>query len=338
MQIFDLNNNFYYSIFGGNSLKIKNCKVGSTKSFDYPKQEYIHNSYGYRGGEFSSSHSLLAAGCSFTYGVGVPQGATWWNQVCNRLNLQTSAPVAGPGASVSWIVEKLFAYFAEFGHPKYLLCLFPDYYRISIPIDGKVLKVQGDDSGGILKGEHGTFGLDNQRLYMHHVLVSKNPEDMPKYSKRPHNVEDIYTIEITIFEAIRSIRVLEQYCAAVGINLQWTTWDDVFSSHIEKANKIEDLKFKNFFSLGFSNFKEKTPSGVKDSVAYGDRYAEEPILEYCPEDCHEELKQLYGEENFDLGTDTSRGGERAHPGIHVHAHYADRFIEQLMLEYPHEFK
>jgi len=334
----DLGNDFHYSIFEGNSLKIKNPFVGETKGFDYPAQQYIHNSYGYRGEEFSSSHSLLTAGCSFTYGVGVPQGATWWSQVSSRLGLETSAPVAGPGASISWIVEKLFSYFAEFGHPKYLLCLFPDYYRIAIPIDGEVLGVEGDDLGGTLKGEHGTHGEGKQRIYMHHVKGHRDIKDVPKYSKRPHNVEDVYTLEITAFQAVRSIRILEQYCAAVGIKLQWTTWDSVFNRHIEVVNKVEKLKFKNFFSLDFSNFKERTPSGVKYTIAYGDCFAEVPVLEYCPADCHKELEELYGEKNFNLGTDVSRGEERAHPGIHVQAHYADRFIEQLMLEYPHEFK
>ncbi len=334
---FGLENEFYYSIFEGNSLRIRGATVGNAKVFDWPAQDYIQNSYGYRGKEFSSCE-VLTAGCSFTYGVGVPQEATWSSQLCSRLGLDSSAPVAGPGASVSWIVEKLFSYFAEFGHPKYLLCLFPDYYRISIPVDGEVLKTKADNSGGELRGEHGTFGVGNQRVYMHHVLGNQDPKKLPKYSKRPHNVEDIYTVEITIFQAIRSIRTLEQYCAATGIKLYWTTWDDVFSRDIEKINKVEELRFKNFFSLGFSNYKEKTPSGYKDTIVYGDRYAEAPVLEYCPEGCHAELKEIYGEKNFNLGTDVSRGEENTHPGIHVQAHYADRFIEQLMLEYPNEFK
>lgn len=338
LEDLDLNNEFYYSIFEGNSLRIRNAAVGYTKSFDYPAQQYVHNSYGYRGGEFSSSHRLLTAGCSFTYGVGVPQNATWSSQVSSRLGLEASASVAGPGASVSWIVEKLFAYFAEFGHPKYLLCLFPDYYRICIPIDGEVLSVEGDDLGGGLKGEHGTFGTGKQRFYMHHVLGNQDIKNMRKYSKRPHDVEDVYTVEITIFEAIKSIRMLEQYCTAVGIKLQWTTWDDIFSRHIETVNKVEKLKFKNFFSLGFCNYKEVTPSGVKDTILHGDRFAKVPILEHCPLDCHENLRKLYGEKNFNLGTDIDRGEDKTHPGIHVQAHYADKFIQQLMLEYPHEFK
>lgn len=335
---FDLQNDFHYSIFEGNSLRIRGSTVGSAKVFDAPAQEYIQNSYGYRGGEFSSSYKLLTAGCSFTYGVGVPQSATWSSQISKRLNMETSAPVAGPGASVAWIVEKLFAYFAEFGHPKYLLCLFPDHYRTAIPIDGEALGVKADNLGGELRGEYGSFGVGSQRIYMHHVIGNQDPKDLPKFSRKPHDVEDIYTEEITVFEAVRAIRYLEQYCSAVGINLHWTTWDDVFGHYIEEANKVEKLKFKNFFSLGFFTRKKVTSSGVEDVIFYGDRYAKSPTFEYCPVDCHEELKNLYGEKNYNLGTDVSRGEENTHPGIHVQAHYADRFIEQLMLEYPHEFK
>jgi len=57
-----------------------------------------------------------------------------------------------------------------------------------------------------------------------------------------------------------------------------------------------------------------------------------------PESCHEDLIEIYGKENYNLGTDHGGGLENSHPGVHLQAHYADRFIEQLMLEYPHEFK
>jgi hypothetical protein len=332
---FNLSNDFYYSLFAGNSLKIRHAAVGSTESLDWPNQEYVHNSYGFRGKEFSGSDDLVVAGCSYTYGVGVPVESVWWNQVCDKLGLSASAPVAKPGASVAWIVERLFAYFAEFGHPKYLLCLFPDPYRIIVPIDGEVLTAENVEGG--LLGETGSFGINDQRLYGHHI-VNQPSTLRPKYSKKPHDIKDFYTVQISVFEAVRAIRFLEQYCSAVGINLQWTTWHDAFNDYIEKVNKVDELKFKRFFDLGILNRKEAQPSGVKDVIFRGNRHVSEPFIESCPIDCHEDLKKLYGEQNYNLGTDTSRGEENSHPGIHVHAHFADRFVEQLMLEYPHEFK
>jgi hypothetical protein len=341
----DLTNDFHYSIFAGNSLKIRKEAVGETRAFDWPEQEYIHNSYGFRGKEFSGFNDLVVAGCSYTYGVGVPEAATWGSQVSSRLGMPISAPVAKPGASVAWIVERLFAYFAEFGHPKYLLCLFPDAYRTVVPIDQNILTAGEPKEKP--SGETGTFGPSQERLYIHQV-ISQSPSKLPKYSKRPHNVKNVYTAEISIFEAVRSIRFLEQYCSAVGIKLNWTTWNKAFGEYITKANEIEELRFKNFFDLNILTFREKLPSGVKEFVLCKNHYDDMSMKDslqtcinagcICPEGCHEDLKKLYGEKNFNIGTDVVRGEGGAHPGIHVHAHYADRFIEQLMLEYPHEFK
>lgn len=346
IEDFNLENKFYYSIADGRSLKITGGPVGTLYLDDDPGREYRVNSYGYRGGEFSKKSNLLVAGCSFTYGMGIPEERIWGNVVEKTLALSTSSSVSRPGASISWIVEKLFGYFYEFGNPEYLVCLFPDAHRFVVPLDGVIL--EGDPSAKNPKGEVGTHGIGGQRFFN---AQAKHPSVLKeiKYLKRPYNIRELYTPELGLYEAIRSIRLLEQYCSQTGIKLIWSTWDGAFSSYLNKINKVESLKFENFFDLNIVVHKSLEPGNYKYLV-YNDSL-HNPDSQYfeclrlhnarncsCPANCHQDLIEQYGEKNFHIGTDSGRGEEYAHPGIHAHAHYAERFIEELMLRYPHDFK
>ena len=342
IEDFDITNNFYRTIADGKSLKLHGSPTGSIKIYDDPVNEYEVNSYGYRGKEFSSTNDFIFAGCSFTYGLGVPEETVWGNIVANKLSLSSSAPVAKPGASISWIVERLFAYFSEFGHPKYLLCLMPSAHRFVVPIDGLVLK------GHPLEGEPGTFGEGGQKIYNGQVLTNKEILET-RYIQRPYSVRKIYTNEVTLYESVRALRMLEQYCKTAGINLLWSTWDKGLSMYLNKINADKDLRFKDYFRLNLIADKRKLSSGYKyflyegEYDDYDNKYYECIVNHWnvdcsCAMNCHRNLLDIYGQENFYLGSDTGRGQEYAHPSIHVQAHYAERFIEELMLRYPHDFK
>lgn len=347
IEDFTLDNNFYYSIVDGGSLDLRGAAKGNVINPDDPDRVYKVNSYGYRGKEFSAGDDLLVAGCSYTFGLGVPDETVWHNLLAEEMGLSKSSSISKPGASISWIVEKIFAYFSEFGHPKYLLCLLPDPHRFVVPLDGVVL--DEDPNAKRAVGESGTFGVGAQRLYN---SKAKHPKDMAdtKYIKKPYNIRDIYTSEMALYGAIRSIRLLEQYCKGMGIKLIWSTWDGGFLKYLEKIQSSKKLKFKNFFDLNMIHYKKKFSDGrYIDLIYHGninnvDSYFYDCIQYHvdidcnCPASCHRELIDVYGEENFFLGTDTARGEEYSHPGIHVQRHYADRFIEQLMLEFPNDFK
>lgn len=342
----ELKNDFYRSIFDGKSLKINGLPVGKVVVDSDQGQHYVINSHGFRGEEFSSSDNLLTAGCSYTFGMGVPIEAVWWTSVAEHFGLSSSASVSRPGASVSWIVEKLFAYFAEFGNPKYLLCLFPGFDRFVIPLDGEILDTT-PSIGHVMGGDPGTFGDPGQRFYTSRAKMKPQLLET-KYLKRPYKIENIYTEEITTYDAIRSIRFLEQYCAATNIKLLWTTWDNEARIALDHVNKIENLRFKNYFDLKFFSYKKTSFSETRDFILM-DEPKLDPSKYYecvgfhskmecsCPSiapSCHQDLLEIYGKKNYNIGTDTVRGDEYAHPGVHLQAHYADRFIEELMLEYP----
>lgn len=339
----DLDNNFYRTIADGRSLKIEETSTGIVEYSDDPARKYFINTYGFRGPEFSSDSKMVVAGCSFTYGLGVPEETVWGNVVSNKLNISQGAAVAKPGASISWIVEKLFAYFYEFGNPEYLLCLMPDPHRFIVPLDGKIL--DGDPSAKKAQVETGTFGVSGQRFYS---TQAKQQSDLleNKYLKRPYNIRNLYTPELTLYQSIRALRMLEQYCNVANIKFIWSTWDRSFMSYLEKINESEALKFKNFFSLNLIIDKKKLSSGYKyvifeDSSTsqlskYNDCMREHKNMDCsCDLDCHQDLENKYGKDNFVLGTDLANGQRYAHPGTHVHAHYAEKFIEELLLRYPY---
>jgi hypothetical protein len=346
IENFNLDNDFYYSLVDGASLKLKGVPTGVVTNSTDLARLYNVNSYGYRGKEFSSDDRLVVAGCSYTYALGVPEETSWHELVSKELNLSKSSSVAKIGASISLIVEKLFSYFSEFGNPEYLLCLFPDPHRYAAPLDGVVLDFDGERRWWLM--EPGTSGTGPQITYNYRAQATKRLVET-SYIKRPYDIKQIYTPEMTLHTSIRAIRTLEQYCKVAGIKLLWTTWDDAFVRYLDVIQKNNELKFSDYFDLNFINYKKKVPSGYRyniynekimstDSKFYHCSRDHKEIDCNCSLDCHQELIDIYGERNFLIGTDKVEHESDAHPGIHTHRHYADRFIEELTLQYPNKFK
>lgn len=334
----DLTDNFYRSVMGGNSLSVglDESKLNGVDPLD-PDRQYRFNSLGFRGPEFVSKAELVTAGCSFTYGMGVSEDSVWSKAVATDLGL-THNNLAKPGASISWIVEKLFNYFNEFGHPKYLLCLFPDAKRFIVPADGKVL-AKDKNKKTLNYGEHGSHGRDGQFLYNE---VAKSTSEMTSISliRRPYNIRDIYTSELGYYSAIRQIRILEQYCKATGIKLLWSTWDFELSFHLDKLQSDEALRFESYFNIDTFFYRKQEDGAFKDAIFNVDLSSMDSIDSYlncindhgevycsCYLSCHSELIEKVGEENFHIGTDLNYGKCCSHPGAHLHMHYAEKFLD-----------
>jgi hypothetical protein len=77
-----------------------------------------------------------------TWGAGLPEEKMWTNIVSKELNL-SHANLALSGDSVYGQVRRIFAYFKEFGHPKYIYAVFPEFYRMLIPINKKIFTTKG---------------------------------------------------------------------------------------------------------------------------------------------------------------------------------------------------
>jgi len=106
---------------------------------------YHLNSDGLRCDEFSDSHDklhILFAGCSITFGDGLPIDLTWSKMVYKSISKQVPTSgyynVAGPGFNHLDIYYQVFKYIELYGNPEYIFINFPDLERSidsGIPIE-----------------------------------------------------------------------------------------------------------------------------------------------------------------------------------------------------------
>jgi hypothetical protein len=252
--------------------------------------EYSYNNFGYRDKYWKGNSEILALGCSNTFGSGVPVKGRWTNILGSMMN-QEIRNLSEPGVSIQKIISQAFAYFKEFGNPKTIVCLFPDPFRLNLPIN-KNLIISNDHN-------HDTF------LNTVH-LISHNGTDVSKrvrYSKKPHKYEDVLPMELPLFFSMQSIHMLEQYCKSNSIKLVWTSWmEDIHYVF----NNLENIPFDNFvFNEDF----------IINSLVFD-------------KDCHENERNIFTR-YFDHGNDTEEGIEYSHPGAHKHIHIAEAFYKEI---------
>ena len=315
----------------------KSYRASYTHPFD-GVLKYRGNNYGYRDEDFTGNADIVFSGCSFTYGVGIEEKYRWGNLIGEKLSMSTAC-LGVAGASVTMIIDELFAYFKEFGNPKILLCLFPDPHRYVIPIDGEVLS--GGDIG-LLGGEASINGV---RKYLG-ILQTKGNRDINneiKHLKKPFESDVVITPDIALRESIRSIRHLEQYCLAAGIKFVWSTWsDDLLRAMDDEIQTRADLKFDSYVSAaqygGYAYFKhvKKNPSSSRyalfsDRSAFvdcNDRHMEKDCE--CDLSCHH-LEEEWFEHSgqFHHGLDVLENYKTTHPGIHFNLHIAETFLPAL---------
>jgi hypothetical protein len=278
--------------------------------------EYLLNKNGYRSPEFKNNTDIVFAGCSQTYGIGICEQGIWGSQIAKKMNLDY-ANISRPGASVSWIVRNLFAYFKEHGNPKYLFCLFPDFYRLDIPMNPNIIS-----SRWYTKTDSIVFG---NVMLAHESDLNNRPE----YSKKPHNLEDIFPIEIPFYDSCQHILMLEQYCRSNSITLIWSSWFTELFVALKTAN--QNKKYYEFF-LDDTNIIDWL---VVDKNGNPDREGKPHTLDlYYPKnkkimnDCHKETQKIFSD-CFNRGLDIEIKEAGPHFGVHRHTHIAESFLKAL---------
>lgn len=99
--------------------------------YHHRKIRYTLNSWGYRCPEFDSidwANSILAFGCSFTFGIGVNDDETW----CHQLSLLLAVPVinlAQPGSSTEFQYLNYLRLSSRGIQPLAVVYAWPDYLR-----------------------------------------------------------------------------------------------------------------------------------------------------------------------------------------------------------------
>lgn len=250
-----------------------------------------YNKKKYRSPEFSSNIDLLTAGCSFTFGTGLPYHALW-NTMLAKDNILSHNSVSMAGGSVMHIVFDIFKYFQEFGHPKILLALFPDFNRTYTFIDGTILKCNKKTS----QKEFGIFDDPGPSL----------KHSYPKYINLPTNAENVFSKENTYFLNSMYIRMLEIYCNSHNIPFIWFKWaEEIFDT----AGALSS--FSNIYKVDV--YKDLAPYTTKDPDSS------------IHKQCHQEERQ-----NFILDKDIwAAASDNGHAGIHWQIHVKEAFENAL---------
>lgn len=288
--------------------------------------KYRKNNFGFRDNIFENVSDLVFAGCSHSYGIGIPEELIWGNQIANRLNLK-SANISTPGAGVDYIINTVYAYFKEFGSPKILLCLFPNFTRIEMPIN-------------LNKITHSNMSHNINEITLALDMIDfRDNIQTDKIMKIPYDIEKILGQDFLYMIAIKKILILEQYCEAVGIKFFWGTWD-------KKANKVCKILQKRYNTfLNFIDVLEEKTYCINNSIN-AHKYVEkidvykyenlnekdqdimfEKLINYCHKDIEEQYSHC-----FEVGQDDiSEINPHAvrHYGVHKHVHFAENFVNMI---------
>ncbi len=277
---------------------------------------YNLNSLGYRSPEFSSNTELLAAGCSFTFGSGVPEEARWSSKLAEHLGLNESN-IGVCAWSTQAVIENIFAYFKKYGHPKVLVCLFPDDARSVIP------SVRGffeyEDAAGVE-----SFELSNAMLGRSNEDYLYRSKD--SYSKKPYNPDTVVPLELPFYYYMKYIHFLEMYCLTSNIKFYWSTWDSELDGFLAKISPNQVQRNYEYFGLS-SYVALESSTWAWDVSSYGGGMTSDSLdlAKSCYDGCHEEGLDKYGE-NFFIGSDV---GGLVHWGTHKHEHIAEKFLEKI---------
>jgi hypothetical protein len=188
------------------------------------KFEYKINSDYFRNDHFTKLdpkvHNVLAAGCSFTFGHGLPEEKTW-PKIFEKLaidqqnNIKT-VNLGSPGISISSAINNIMSFIKRYGPPQTILALFPAISR-EVVFHPKAKEYQ---------------------TYSPAIRHLENKKRDPYYFFKTKN----YIFEDSLYSAINEIRLFEEFCNAAGIRLIWSTW------LLSDLMIYKELEFNSFVS------------------------------------------------------------------------------------------
>lgn len=214
----------------------------SIKDID-DKISYTVNNIGHRCDNVTtlkkSDHNILFAGCSNTFGDSLPYDKTWNHIVYKHISLSVDSigpfhSLGYPGGSASKIILNVLKYCHNYGNPKEIFILLPDYSR-TIKYDKK-----------------------NKEL-LPHIAINYLDND----------VDDGVVLQESLFEFQSYCRILSIYCQSNNIKLYISSWDEATTSVMSKISLdnfyIFDFKAMDYFLNSF-NPKSLVVEGFEDYI------------------------------------------------------------------------
>lgn len=251
------------------------------------KTYYEVNSLGFRSPEFKHV-DLVALGCSQTFGQGVDNSLIWPKLLSDLLGV-SYVNLGVPSAGIQTMLSCLMKYVRDYGKPKAVAALLPGFNRINLALrlDQNTITSLASHSAGFT---YQTINLD---------VREEHKKNVPVYSKRPHNLEEILSFEVALHQSMFALTTLIEYCRVAEIKLVFSTWNESMAALL--AEKINN---------------PSTEVDLSDCVFAA-------IKDEHLETCHEDEKIKYPDA-WEVGIDPG-----SHMGVHSHIHFAEAFAEKL---------
>lgn len=183
---------------------------------------YRFNSDGFRGDNFKQLNgiNILAAGCSNTFGVGLPEEMNWPNLLNDVFFNKNIYNIGYMGFTTEIIIHNIFVFLNKYGVPNYLFLNLP-------PINRTLF--YNDDSDSIGMTHNPLFFTNNKNF-----IEIFNKDDSKLFNLFINNCILIHS--------------LENICDVLGIKFRWFSWDLFSQNAYSKVNFkyfIDDSKFSN---------------------------------------------------------------------------------------------
>jgi hypothetical protein len=187
------------------SLILKNDYYIFSKLFsDTQDHEYRLNKNFYRTNNFKKNidgQSILFSGCSFTFGVGLPENLIWTSMLADKLNIdkENMFNIGVGGASIHSTIKDIMLFIRKYGKPKKIFILFPEVSRDLI---------------------YRVFNKDNIDI-VQNVLYRSNYLEESEDNAKKYILN--YVHENNILRYSTMIGIFEEFCKESGIDLLWST-------------------------------------------------------------------------------------------------------------------
>lgn len=191
---------------------------------DGEKFFYDLNEDGFRSKSFKKFNknnlNVVFAGCSVTFGMGLPEDNTWYKKLINKIAKDNKKEIdfynlSINGASTQLIIKNIITFLNNIGKPDYLFLLLPETSR-SLVWDGE------------------------RYINQHHDV--KNKHDKNEFYEK--FIKD-YSFENSIMNESTMIHLVELLCKMSGIKLIWSSWD-------QKTNKtFNKIKYYNHINIQY---------------------------------------------------------------------------------------
>lgn len=288
----------------------------SLKGLNYikiDKEKYVHdhvNSLNYRGLEFDNNE-ILTLGCSQTWGYAMDYEFLWPTLIMNKFKKNVSN-IAIPGDSLQSQIIKAFAYFKEVGHPKIIIGVLP-FSRFEFPyIKNKIIFKT-------MQPHIPTPKMLNSFVANAYVSYRLDEYDTKTtYTKTPHILDEIFTIEMAMFYNDSFISILEQYCKANDIKLIWTFWENLNTP----INQLFMNSYEGYFQIdrNMSQFIMRQVKTFKNNP----KYNPSDFMGLCKDDYFSSL--IYENVNHECLLSAK---DKNHFGILDHISISDTICYQL---------